>query len=134
MIKGFINRLSEDDKQTLSRFYLYADVNTIFKSVVLELADKDNQRRISRIDPGEYICELRYSDKYKWHFHVKDVKDRTLILIHFGNYHRDTKGCIILGNEFADIDGDGYRDVTSSKKTIRRLMAAAPKSFKLIIN
>lgn len=133
-MKALLPRLQKDGTtQTLGRFYLYDGIKEVFSCVVLELGDNGNKTGISSIPAKTYKCELRWSEKYQWHFWVKDVEGRDWILIHFGNYFRDTRGCILLGNAFADINKDGYLDVTSSKKTIKRLLEVAPKEFDLTI-
>ena len=131
---GIINRLSNEAKQTLGRFYLYDELKEVFSCAVLELPDRDNQTSISRICSGVYKAKKRWSEKYGWHYHILDVEGRELILIHFGNYYTDTRGCILFGNDFTDINGDGHRDVTSSKKTMNRLLEIAPDEFKVLIH
>ena len=127
-----IHRLKDkDNKQSLGRFYLYDGVKDVFNCKSLELPDRSNNRNVSRIPSGKYICKLRWSKKYGWHFHVTNVKDRSWILIHFGNYYTDIRGCILLGNDFIDINRDGHLDVTSSKKTLSRLLKVAPQQFEL---
>lgn len=134
MSKAFLLRLQEDEKQTLSEIIFYDnDVNRVLEVKALELPNRDNQRGISRVKADTYTCVLRYSEKYGWHYHLQDVKGRTLILIHFGNYYTNTRGCILIGNNFTDINKDGYRDVTSSKKTMNKLLKIMPKEFKLTI-
>lgn len=133
-MKAKLIRLKQELKQTLSTLLFFDnDVNLKLSVKALELSDRGNQRSISRIPSGKYTCKLRYSEKYKWHFILEYVPGRSYILIHFGNTYRDTRGCIIVGNSFTDIDGDGFRDVTSSKKTMKRILAIAPKEFELII-
>lgn len=133
-MKGVLNRLQEDEVQTLGRFYLYDELDEMFSCVVLELPDKQNQNNISRIPAGTYTCKKRYSDKYKHHFHVTDVEGRKLILIHYGNYHTNTKGCILFGDDFARINSDEFTDITNSKNTISDLMEIAPDEWEIIIN
>jgi hypothetical protein len=133
-MKGVLNRLQQSDVQTLGRFYLYDGLNEVFSCVVLELPDKQNQNNISRICGGVYTCKKRYSDKYKHHFHVTDVHGRKLILIHYGNYYTNTRGCILFGDDFAKINDDEYMDITNSKNTISDLMEIAPDEWELTIN
>ncbi|SFS30890.1 DUF5675 family protein [Lutibacter maritimus] len=133
-MKAKLIRLVQEAKQTLDAFLFFDDdVNLIFECKALELPDRNNDNSISRVPEGKYTCKLRYSEKYGWHYILLNVKGRELILIHFGNYYTDTRGCIIVGNAFTDINGDGFRDVTSSKKTLKRILEIAPAEFELII-
>jgi len=67
----------------------------------LELAWKDNQRSISCIPAGEYKVRLRLpresATRDYIHLLVKDVPNRSYILVHIGNTTADTKGCILVG-------------------------------------
>ena len=65
--------------------------------LTLENPWKDNQKNISCIPEGNYVCEVRESPKYGLVYHVLGVDGRTHILIHWGNYERNTQGCILLG-------------------------------------
>ena len=122
-----------EDKQVLSSFHFFKSGKLVLSVKALELADRSNKKRVSCIPLGVYRCVLRYSNKYGWHYHVKEVPGRTLILIHFGNYYTDTLGCILVGNAHKDINGDGYRDVTSSKKVMKKILAIMPNEFELEI-
>lgn len=138
-MKGKLVRLVHEEKQTLGRFYLYNELKEVFSCAVLELPFKDNENNISSICSGVYKAKVRYSNTYGWHYHVleldgSEVEGRSLILIHFGNYYKNTEGCLLFGNNFTDINGDGYRDVTSSKKTMQKLLDIAPDEFKLEIS
>ena len=134
-MEAVINRLKDNDhKQTLGHFLLYDGIDVALDCKSLELPDKGNKRDISRIPAGQYICKFRWSSKFGWHFHVTDVKDRSWILIHIGNYYTQIQGCILLGSNYYDINGDGHLDVTSSGKTLKRLLRIAPREFRLTIN
>lgn len=63
----------------------------------LELNWKDNQQNISCIPTGEYHCEIVHSPKFGKVYEVKNVPGRTHILIHIGNWVKDTNGCILVG-------------------------------------
>ena len=127
-------RIGENSKQSVSKFIVFDDRDfEVAQGFILELPDKQNQKRISRIPEGEYDCVKRFSEKYKNHFHILDVPNRSYILIHIGNYKGDTKGCLLPGQSLTDIDGDGYQDVTSSGDTMRLLNRILPDEFKVII-
>ena len=70
--------------------------------VTLELPWKNNKEDISCIPKGKYMCCLRQSGKHGKTYEVKNVKGRTHILFHIGNYLSKTEGCILLGSEFGD--------------------------------
>lgn len=59
-----------------------------------------NQRNVSCIPPGFYqvkYLERSASGKYKRCWHVQNVPGRSGILIHSGNFVRDTLGCLLPG-------------------------------------
>ena len=119
--KATLTRLQSDDKQTLGALALYFGTDEVFSCKTLELPWLDNAPYISCIPEGKYTVTRRESQTYGKHWHVQNVSDRTFILIHHGNFHRDTEGCICVGRDHHDIDNDGYLDVTSSKATMRAL-------------
>lgn len=105
-----------------------------FICVTLELSWKHNQFKVSRIPAGTYKVVPRWSSRHKDHYVLKNVKDRNLILIHIGNYVREIEGCILVGLNHADIDGDGIIDVASSRKALEKLhQYTKKKSFTLNI-
>jgi hypothetical protein len=129
-----IIRFEENSEQTISKFIVFDDWNCeIAQGFMLELDDENNERRVSRIPEGEYECVKRWSEKYKDHFHILDVPNRDYILIHIGNYHTDTKGCLLPGQSIVDINGDGHKDVTSSGATMRMLNRLLPDEFTVVI-
>lgn len=79
----------------------------VFKCETLELPYRDNQKRISCIPCGTYPLvdrnhggyATRYNKKFghKYIVQIGDVPNRTAILIHRGNYPRNTLGCVLLG-------------------------------------
>lgn len=129
-----LTRLLEDERQTIGRLSVFQGVHALFDCYTLELPWLDNAPLTSCIPPGRYQCNQRFSEKYASHWIVKDVKDRSLILIHHGNFHRDTQGCILVGSEVFDINRDGWLDVTRSRRTMTSLFSLIDTiSFDLII-
>ena len=126
-------RLKENDTETLGRILVFDGLYKAFECVTLELPDRENKTSISRIPAGIYNCKARVSIKYGWHFIVEDVDKRSFILLHYGNYFTNTKGCILLGNDFADINKDGHLDITSSKQTMENFVKIMPQEFELTI-
>jgi hypothetical protein len=61
----------------------------------IELPWLGNQKRISCIPEGEYVLQRRFSPKFQWHLHLKNVPGRDLILIHPANDAKtELLGCI----------------------------------------
>lgn len=127
-------RGKSDDKQTLGDFRLYDDgCNLLYSCKTLELPWLDNRVQKSCIPADSYEVVPRTSAKFGKHFHVLDVPGRTYILFHTGNMHSQILGCILVGTGLADINKDGYLDVTNSRVAMNELLRLAPKGFKLEI-
>jgi len=123
-----------EDKQTLGKGFVFNDNLEIeFEFKTLELPWLDNKVRESCIPEGIYKVKKRYSKKFKQHFHITNVPNRTYILIHAGNYHNQILGCVLCGDSFRDINNDGYRDVLNSQNTLTKLLDIMPDEFKIII-
>lgn len=125
----YLNRFQSDHKQTLGDLLFNGKV--IAKT--LELPWNNNNRRISCIPIGLYKVVRRSTPKYGNHFHVTGVPGRDMILIHNANYHYQLLGCIAPGVDHADINKDGFLDVTNSKATMAMLLRTLPQEFQLAI-
>ncbi len=110
----------------------------IFSFKTLELPWLNNQRRFSCIPTGVYNTIRHVSPKFGPSFWLQNVTGRSEILIHHGNFAAsknprtnlpDTLGCILPGKSFSDINKDGFRDITSSRATMTRLLTLLPNSF-----
>ena len=119
-------------KATLQRLYL--DDRTIgvfklgnFECYTLELPDKDNQTNISCIPEGTYKCERIVSPSLGDCYNVADVEGRTYIRMHQGNYLREIKGCILVGEK---LDGAA---IYNSEFALKDIFAIAPDGFELTI-
>jgi hypothetical protein len=61
----------------------------------IELPWKKNETKVSCIPEGKYFIKKRYSNKFKWHLEIIDVKNRRLILFHpANNAIQELNGCI----------------------------------------
>lgn len=83
-------------------------------AVTLERPWVDNKVRVSCIPAGEYEIRrcsespdygFRPSPKFGDTFQVMKVPGRSLILFHKGNTIRDSQGCILVGENFAELSG-----------------------------
>jgi hypothetical protein len=115
----------------------------IFTCKVLELPWKNNSRNVSCIPAGTYEAVKHNSPKFGPSFWLQNVIGRSEILMHFGNFAGsknprtripDTRGCLLPGKSFTDIDGDGILDVTHSKATMEHLFSIMPQQFPIIIS
>jgi hypothetical protein len=94
----------------------------------LELPWKDNQRQISCIPAAIYQCDIVNSPKFGRVYQVKNVPNRSHILIHAGNWTKDTLGCILVGMSNND------SQLFGSRKALNLLMNELNgQSFKLEI-
>lgn len=96
----------------------------------IELPWLNNKSQVSCIPEGRYELQKRYSDHLEWHLQLKDVTDRSLILIHPANDAvKELRGCIapvsILSSEgkglrsrlaFYKLVSVVYKEMTGSQK------------------
>ena len=102
---------------------MYEDVNhngvidskDILIAETLELPSNDNKVCKSSIPVGVYDVVSRNSPKFKQHFSLTEVHGRTNILIHTGNYPKNTTGCILVGKT------RGKDAINSSRVTMNKL-------------
>lgn len=124
----------DDPNQTLGYWLFFEKEQKIFECKTLELPWLLNTIDISCITPDKYVIIKVYNHpKYGNCFEILNVKNRTDILSHFGNYKKDTRGCILPGEGFTDIDNDGLLDVTYSRDTIRKIWNITPDKFTIEI-
>lgn len=116
-----IMRTKQDEHQTSGTLELFDSNGKLFECLTLELPWRNNQQRISRIPDNHYKAVKHQSPKFGNTIWIQDVPNRSEILIHRGNYRRDTLGCILVGEKLIDIDGDGHKDVTNSTATMNKL-------------
>jgi len=130
----YLTRLRDNGIQT-EGFLTIWDSFSLKAFNTLELPWKENEHDISCIPPGVYDWVKVYSSKFKRDvILLTNVPGRTAIEIHNGNYNRDTHGCILVGNGFTDIDGDGQKDVTDSKNALKKMTSILPSTGKIFIN
>jgi len=58
---------------------------------MMELPNRDNEIRMSRIPEGEYLCQAYKSPKFGRCWLLRNVPGRSAILIHKGNLAGDTR-------------------------------------------
>lgn len=110
MYKLEITRFIDGYDWTIGEFRLLNEANQpVFNGFTLEPAGADEIRSglDRRIPQGIYNAKFEYSPrftpKYKRNLPVifnESVSKNRRILIHIGNYGRDTDGCILLGDSW----------------------------------
>ena len=84
---------------------------------IIELPWLKNRRQVSCIPEGEYILQKRYSNKFKWHLHLQNVCNRSMILIHPANDAKaELQGCIAPVKMFTGIGRGKF-----SRKSLQKL-------------
>ena len=132
-----LTRLRTGDTGTFG--VLVLDRGTSF--VTGELPWRDNLPGASCIPPGTYLCVWAFSPAHNRNiYHVTNVLGRSSVEIHAGNwcgdpskgYRSDVRGCIILGQQVAAIEGQ--EGATASKMSVSDFEAEmATESFNLTI-
>jgi hypothetical protein len=139
MLFATIKRDTYGKRETLGKFTLEGWGSEVLLNLeTLELPWKNNENGESCIPEGEYEVRIREAEEsgtfdYK-HLKVYDpdlekevIKGngykRKYILFHSGNYYTQIEGCILLGKERADINGDGIIDITDSRDSLRELIS-----------
>jgi hypothetical protein len=126
MNKVKLERFLETKQSTIGKIY----INDKHFCYSLELPDKNNEPFISRIPEGKYQCLPYSSKKYPDVVELQNVKNRSKILIHAGNYPNDTQGCILLGYTSYKQDYVG-----TSKKALKEFLKKTSLTFEIeIIN
>jgi len=95
-------------------------INKQLFCMTLEPRDEENAQNISSIPAQQYIAERYNSPTYGEVFRVNNVPGRSAILFHWGNYQRNTEGCILLGDRLLG----GPRGVGNSRIAFQRFMDA----------
>jgi len=75
--------------------------NTLPFALTAERAWLNNEKGKSCIPAGTYICKRVNSPKFGNTFEVTNVIGRSEILFHKGNIDDDSRGCILVGEQFA---------------------------------
>jgi len=132
-MKTILTRYHFTKNQTIGLLNIFDGSGLLFTCFILELSFLDNQVRKSCIPTGTYVLKKRISPKFGLSFILENVVDRSYILIHSGNYHTHTKGCLLTGNKLVDINNDGLLDVVNSKDTLDEMLQILPDESKITI-
>jgi hypothetical protein len=129
-----ITRVVEKEHNTLGIMVVTDSRNKIlYNCITLELPYKDNQKQISCIPKGTYRAEVGKSEKFGNVIYVKGVTNRQGILVHVGNYTKDTHGCILVGNKIGYSEGIKQHYIGKSKITMNELLTIINNELMFIV-
>lgn len=126
-LNAYLKRENYGEIETLGTLTLKDENDRqVFECKTLEMPWKDNEVRESCIPEGSYSVRYRKAEEsgsfgYD-HFLIEDVRNRSYILFHAGNYYTDIAGCILVGRYFKDINSDGTKDVVKSRSTLKDML------------
>lgn len=114
-------------------FGVLLDENIPF-ALTCELQWNAGDYKNSCIPNGAYKCKRIMSSKFGETFEITGVKGRTHILFHKGNIEDDTRGCILIGEQFEK--SNNKTAILLSKKGFDEFMERVKglKQFILVIN
>jgi len=109
-----LTRINDDLIQAIGKLAMDG-----FNCCTLEKPWKENQMNISCIPKGLYQCKWTFSWKLmRYTYQVMNVKDRSGIRFHPGNYFFDIGGCILLGDSYKFLNSDKELDIVNSSITM----------------
>lgn len=101
-------------------------------AVTLEPPWLNNQVNLSCIPDDRYLCQRVNSPKFGNTFQVTQVKNRTNIVFHKGNIDDDTRGCILVGEQFERLNNKPA--VLASKKGFNEFLSRLADVNQFIID
>jgi len=132
--------LTRTEKNSAGIFGHFTDENGHQICVTLEHAYDDGHGGwTAKIPSGTYTCQRGQHQLHSMTspfetFQVMNVPGHDNILIHMGNFDKDSEGCILVGQAIA---GSGANEmITSSRVTFAKFMAMQNglDSFQLTVN
>ena len=122
-------RNPDQTKETQGRLDAQGANGQHLSLVTLERPWLDNQNGISCIPVGVYQWAKVPASHIPYpHIELMGVPDREGICIHIGNFFTDSKGCIVVGSGFSDLNKDGLSDVINSTASFHKLIDFLPDS------
>ena len=134
MHKALLLRQRTSDEGTFGTLRVYKGGALLYSCFTGELPERENRQCKSCIPEGLYKVVPYSSKKYPEHYHVLQVKGRSGILIHQGNFCGDiekgyltnVQGCILVGRQIGSIQGQ--KAVLSSRLAMNDLRDILGKS------
>lgn len=130
----YLVRNKQNAKQILGTLLFYdADGLLIGTLRSLELPEKDNSAGRFYIPSGFYMAQKILSERYGRSIEVIGVPYLPNHLFHVGNYHWQTSGCILVGQDVRYVNWDKELDVVSPMAAMKSMVEWSNDLFQLII-
>lgn len=131
-VKLNLKRIKQMGETTLGKLTIEGVSKSWF---VLEPAGPDSiiEGSDKRIKAGTYKLLPYSSPKYPNVYELRNVPGRTYILIHAGNYHKDTLGCLMPGKTWGSVAKSHYY-VGNSKSALKEIFTEIASYKKISIN
>jgi hypothetical protein len=105
----------------------FDDMGQTFMRTLEHAYGDDTTGYLPKVPPGIYTCKrsmhrLHGMDHDFETFEIEGVEGHDNILFHWGNYNRDSEGCVLVGDTEAVVD-NGVHIVTGSRKKFAAFMA-----------
>lgn len=124
----YINRLRTSENGTFGEMK-FDDPASDMICVTCEPPWHNNAPEISCIPPGTYQCIPHNSPDHPNTWEVTGVPNRAAILIHNGNTAKDTEGCVLVGENFGELNG--LPAILNSNHALMQLRTLLPPEFML---
>ncbi len=99
----------------------------------LELPWKENRQNVSCIPCGKYWARKWDSNKHGHCIYLEGTAPRGPILIHPGNWVKDSKGCILVGRTQTFKNATQRFMVTHSRATLDEILSMLPEQFDVVV-
>jgi len=96
----------------------------------LELPWKANAENVSCIPEGSYVVKRINSPHFGNVWNITEINGRTNVLIHKGNWMKDTHGCVLLGLAI----GDDNNSILSSEAAFDKFMEITKDETELTLS
>ena len=127
-----LTRIEHDNKEVIGILTIHDDSGKLLMvASTLEPIYGNNPK----IALGKHELIKYFSPHWQtnlWKFNNPNERDR-YFEIHIGNYVKDSDGCLLIGNGFANINSDREIDIINSKGTFKRFKVLLEKYNKLEI-
>lgn len=122
-------RKADQTKETIGHMTAVNETGANMTLCTLERPWLNNQQGVSCIPSGTYSWSKVAPSHIPYpHILLSGMPDREGVCIHVGNYVTNSEGCILVGRDHKDINGDGVIDLTDSTAAFHELMSFMPES------